>query len=242
MDSPRQTKVGRNDACPCGSGKKYKRCCLPNQPISQDRLWTRQREASDELTRDMMRFAARKFESQIEEAWQDFNMSDLPEALADRSTEDQIFIPYFLFHWEPLAPSRKRGALSNGGVVLRGYMLERANRLTEMERMFLHQATTQPVTFHEVLDNLPGVGLTLRDVMTGSENQVMERSASGILRQGDIVYAQVWNLTGLAILGSCAPLCIPPGRKADVIALSKKWRKRAARQKRALPRGVCFVH
>ncbi|MSQ31588.1 MAG: hypothetical protein EXR64_06195, partial [Dehalococcoidia bacterium] len=20
------TKVGRNDACPCGSGKKYKRC------------------------------------------------------------------------------------------------------------------------------------------------------------------------------------------------------------------------
>jgi len=21
-------KVGRNDACPCGSGKKYKRCCL----------------------------------------------------------------------------------------------------------------------------------------------------------------------------------------------------------------------
>ena len=22
-------KVGRNDTCPCGSGKKYKRCCLP---------------------------------------------------------------------------------------------------------------------------------------------------------------------------------------------------------------------
>ena len=22
-----QKKVGRNDPCPCGSGKKYKRCC-----------------------------------------------------------------------------------------------------------------------------------------------------------------------------------------------------------------------
>ena len=22
-------KPGRNDPCPCGSGKKYKRCCLP---------------------------------------------------------------------------------------------------------------------------------------------------------------------------------------------------------------------
>ena len=22
-------KVGRNDPCPCGSGKKYKKCCIP---------------------------------------------------------------------------------------------------------------------------------------------------------------------------------------------------------------------
>ena len=22
-------KIGRNDPCPCGSGKKYKKCCLP---------------------------------------------------------------------------------------------------------------------------------------------------------------------------------------------------------------------
>jgi uncharacterized protein YecA (UPF0149 family) len=23
----REAKVGRNDPCPCGSGKKYKKCC-----------------------------------------------------------------------------------------------------------------------------------------------------------------------------------------------------------------------
>ena len=23
-----EKKVGRNDPCPCGSGKKYKKCCL----------------------------------------------------------------------------------------------------------------------------------------------------------------------------------------------------------------------
>jgi len=22
-----ETKIGRNDPCPCGSGKKYKKCC-----------------------------------------------------------------------------------------------------------------------------------------------------------------------------------------------------------------------
>ena len=26
----RSVKVGRNDPCPCGSGKKYKRCCGQN--------------------------------------------------------------------------------------------------------------------------------------------------------------------------------------------------------------------
>jgi hypothetical protein len=25
---PKQRKIGRNDLCPCGSGKKYKKCCL----------------------------------------------------------------------------------------------------------------------------------------------------------------------------------------------------------------------
>lgn len=24
---PKQTKIARNDPCPCGSGKKYKKCC-----------------------------------------------------------------------------------------------------------------------------------------------------------------------------------------------------------------------
>ena len=28
MTPIRTAKIGRNDACPCGSGKKYKKCCL----------------------------------------------------------------------------------------------------------------------------------------------------------------------------------------------------------------------
>ena len=29
---PASEKVGRNDPCPCGSGKKYKKCCGANAP------------------------------------------------------------------------------------------------------------------------------------------------------------------------------------------------------------------
>ena len=30
--SPGSSRVGRNDPCPCGSGKKYKRCCIDTEP------------------------------------------------------------------------------------------------------------------------------------------------------------------------------------------------------------------
>jgi tetratricopeptide (TPR) repeat protein len=29
------TKTGRNEACPCGSGKKYKKCCLTNDEAAE---------------------------------------------------------------------------------------------------------------------------------------------------------------------------------------------------------------
>jgi preprotein translocase subunit SecA len=32
--APKKISVGRNDPCPCGSGKKYKNCCLKrNLPL-----------------------------------------------------------------------------------------------------------------------------------------------------------------------------------------------------------------
>lgn len=35
-------KVGRNDACPCGSGKKYKKCCL-GKPLLTPETWSAER-------------------------------------------------------------------------------------------------------------------------------------------------------------------------------------------------------
>lgn len=77
MTSQLQVKIGRNDPCPCGSGRKYKRCCLPESAVAEDRLWARQREASDELTRQMMKYAELKFAEQVVDAWEDFHLGVL---------------------------------------------------------------------------------------------------------------------------------------------------------------------
>jgi hypothetical protein len=103
-----------------------------------------------------------------------------------------------------------------------------------MDRQFLAQVTTQPVSFYEVLWCKPGERMSLRDVLTGGETEVIEHSATQTVREGDIIYGQVWHVAGLAVLGCSAPFCIPPRWKANVIGLRKRLRKKIARQHREL--------
>jgi hypothetical protein len=229
-----RAKIGRNDPCPCGSGRKHKHCCLPSHAPSIDSLWARQHEDYARLTHEMTRFAERKFEAQIYDAWQDFNMSDIPELLEQSSDELQVFMPYFLFQWDPDRPSRSKTAHRRGGVVARWYMLEKSKQLTAMERLFLDQATTQPMSFYEVLWSVPGDRVAVRDVLIGGVAEVIERSGSRTMRPGDLIYAQLWYQPEFAVFGSTAPLCIRPDKKVEVIELRKKLRKKIAKQNRNL--------
>ena len=225
-------KVGRNDPCPCGSGKKYKRCCLPGYAPSIEHLWARQHEESDRLTREITRFAWRKFGDRIYEAWQDFNMTDAPPPLEESADERQIFMPYFLFQWTP--DGKSTTARGQGGVVARWYLLEKSKQLTAMQRMFLEQATTQPLSFYEVVWNQPGQRMRVWDVLVGGETEVIERSGSRHLRPGDLLFAQIWHQPEIAVFGSMAPICIPPDKKIEVIELRKTLKKRIAKQNRYL--------
>jgi hypothetical protein len=226
-------KIGRSDPCPCGSGKKYKRCCL-EQEAALLQQWSRGREACEDLTRDMMRFAVLYFGEQLEAAWKDFELTDFPEALDQHESERQIFMPYFLFRWDPFRPRSAKAAQRNGGVVARAYMLGRGNQLSEFERLFLEEAAKQPLSFYEVLWNKPGERMELRDILVGGDTEVFERSGSRGLQRGDILFAQVWNLAGYSMLGCTAPICIPPKWKSEIVELRRKLQKKIAKQKRNL--------
>jgi hypothetical protein len=159
-------------------------------------------------------------------------MRDVPKPLEEAADERQIFMPYFLFQWNPDA--RRTTARGQGGVVVRWYMLEKSKQLTAMQRMFLAQATTQPLSFYEVVWNEPGERMRVWDVLVGGETEVIERSGSRHLRQGDLLFAQIWHQPELAVFGSMAPICIPPDKKIEVIELRKTLKKRIAKQNRYL--------
>jgi len=73
----RQMKLGRNDPCPCGSGKKYKHCCL-NAGTTQaaaptDLTWRRMRGLLDGFPTEMLRFTAEAYGPlAVHEAWDEF--------------------------------------------------------------------------------------------------------------------------------------------------------------------------
>jgi hypothetical protein len=76
--------LGRNDPCPCGSGKKYKHCCL-NAGTAQaaapaDLNWRRMRGLLDGFPDEMLRFTAQAYgPPAVHEAWDEFTGLDTLE-------------------------------------------------------------------------------------------------------------------------------------------------------------------
>jgi len=65
VEPGRPGRPGRNDPCPCGSGKKFKRCCLPvrqtqPRPQSADLTEAERREAALRPVREFARGLAQR--------------------------------------------------------------------------------------------------------------------------------------------------------------------------------------
>lgn len=77
-------KIGRNDLCPCGSGKKYKNCCGKNNVITMESL------IEKELTNvqvDLLNFALENYEEELNDFVGDWIEDlDIPEEALEMFT------------------------------------------------------------------------------------------------------------------------------------------------------------
>lgn len=167
-------------------------------------------------------------------AWKDFHLGEVSKQFSWTSDEQMIFMPYFLFHWDPECIGKRKRALPEGGVVAQAFLHTDGNRLTELQRQILEQAMKQPVSFYQVLSCKPGESFDLTDILTGSQTSVKEHRASQQSQPGDILYGSLWTLPGITVLGCSAPIKIPLSWKAEIIGLRRRLRKRIAKQNRTL--------
>jgi len=246
-------KTGRNDPCPCGSGKKFKHCCqkADSMPASNELLLRRLRQLNEGLIGRLLDTAIDTFGKEaIYEAWDEFMLwEEGAPGFDPESPHVQVFWPWFYHHWlpdpqetavEPGAPDVNwaraqarhgsppsppgRGNEGEGMelTVTQVYIKKNGDRLDPLVRRYLVACHEAPFSFHDVVACEPGKGFVLRDIVSGEERHVTEHGGSKHAKPGDILFAQVVVLDGLAQLEGCAPLLIPPANKAPILALRKK--------------------
>ena len=217
-------KLGRNDPCYCGSGKKYKHCCLNAGAVPvtapADLTWRRLRALLDGYPADMLRFIAEAYGPlAVHEAWGAFTGDDDLEYDPDTPLM-QLFMPWFFHSWtpDPLATEVVNKSLHDVPPT-EAYLGAKGRRLDPLLRRHLESLLTAPFTFFEVLACDPGAGMILRDVMTREEHAVTERNASQAMQPGDLLFGQLASVDRLTMLEACNGFAIPPMEKAPIIEL-----------------------
>lgn len=218
-------KHGRNDPCPCGSGRKYKHCCLPkDETVSPDELtWRRVRRATETLSRELLGEAARRFGATgLDEAWAEFNLFEVEAPFDEDSPFVTLFFSWFLHDWTPDPNDTQVPPAALDSTVAQAYVKRAGSRLDPIARRYVEACCAVPFSFHEVIDCRPGQGMRLRDVLLGTEIDVIEKTGSRTLRAGDIVFAKAVPIEGIALIEGMGPVAIPPLRKPELIELRKK--------------------
>lgn len=222
-------KIGRNDPCPCGSGKKYKQCCLKTEQTTggEDFLWHRIRRAIEGSPTQLLDFADSHFGRQaLLEAWKEF-MPWEDEPFTPSTPHMPIFIPWFFYDWrpDPLNTTVKHEAL-DGRTLARAYLDKKGKYLDPLRIRYLEQCCTAPFSFYDVISVRLGNGFVLRDIFTGEEIDVTEHSGSRQTQVGDIMFAKVVRIDQVAMLEACSPVMFPPMEKGAILDLRKHIRSR----------------
>ncbi len=188
------SKPGRNDPCPCGSGKKYKRCCLAETFVADGREET----ARKRLVQNLLAFYNKQHRDTVEEAkeifWNDFIPQDYLDGHA-LEIAYQNFFEWITFDFiiDPVANK-----------TLIDLYMEQSKNLTQDEHVVLTKMKNSCISLYEVQEVFPEKGLLLKDLLMGGEFDVKEKAATRGLNRWDIFAARLLLIDGQYIMSGSA--------------------------------------
>jgi len=206
---------GRNDRCPCGSGRKYKHCCLRAAEATTS-LWHQLRQAEGRLIPLLTTFAL--------EAWGDDGFDEAQRRFYDGVTLpddpgadrefDSLFITWFALHFSPAREPDQPAAL---------HCLREDGDLSDLERRFLVEASAEPVSFHLITGVDPGHSIDVEDLLTGTTRTLLERSASQTVQRGGVVFGRAITVGGISIMTGMGVTLLPPAWRIDIMRLRQRF-------------------
>jgi hypothetical protein len=212
-------KVGRNEPCPCGSGKKYKNCCAKaavqalQAAQAHDGAVPR---AMDWLARVHQKAFGAALQREIDEAacaCFDDDADAAHRALAGLDDESWQQIQINLCEW----------LLAEGDIEVHG--VER--RVSELllgpggplfeaaQRAWIEQLAQRPLRLYDITEVVPGSGLTLCDAVDTAAAPIVvaEREGSRTLKVGMQIGARIMQVAdGWQLSGAVYPFSMMKGR------------------------------
>ena len=191
--------VGRNDPCPCGSGRKYKKCCLRKEAGAQESVHKRDavHDRDERLVQDLVEYALDRFEPDDE---------GIARTFADPESAFPFIIPWSVY-----------GHPVDGKRIVELYLEDQGKRLPRADREWLEAQRAAWLSVWKVTGVERGRYVGLEDLLSGEHRMVDEVSASESLTVGDAILARVVDHGGYSLLCGVYPQPLPPGSAAEVV-------------------------
>jgi len=195
--------TGRNDPCPCGSGKKYKKCCLAKDEAARaDAAGKESLMGPPDSTENKLRYRIRDFSV----AW-DSRGENLRQAFKEWEGEEKAGQEYDQKSFAGLMDYFIHDYTAPGGnkPIIELFHEREALNIPKEERAILEDWLDNRRSFYEVQSVRPEEGGDLKDLFTGCEFQVYDKSLSRKMLKWDVVWLRLlpqggrWFVTGTGI-------------------------------------------
>ena len=193
-------KAGRNEPCPCGSGKKYKKCCMKTQEIKEN-AERKLREKILEFSREPL------FKAEFEEARKVFLEGREPD-----EGDEVMFIDWFIHDYR---------LKDYGKSIIELFYIEKNPFLAPVEKEILEGWQDTALRVYEVTGIERDRGIHIRDLFDNNEIFVNDIRSSRRMTKWDIGALRVIKTLGKFYLSGAACL-LPATRKADMIQFGKE--------------------
>lgn len=202
------TPVGRNDPCPCGSGKKYKKCCMPKD-TAVDLEAYRANRAEENLRGEVLRFATGgRFKDEIVEAFRRYHGDKIDTSLLlnQDPLENIRFLDWFVN--EHVHSTENKRIIDLFGEL-------RSKNLDEEQKKLLEEWRASRLSAFEVKSTEGGI-LGLADLFTEESCSIEDQSACDELKPGTIVVARLTSSWGKKHLAG-APITLAADAKQKFV-------------------------
>ena len=219
---------GRNDPCPCLSGRKFKHCCLPVLS-AEDAARLRIRTAEGRVVEGLLRVITETWgEPLIVHAWEDFWVyDDVPDDMVTTPEFDPMFVPWLVLSFVPDLEADEADATWPTEPIGLAWLATTDAEVPDLDRAYIETACRSPMSVFAVERVIPGRSLDLKDVLTGRRFHVLEQGASRSLRPADLFFTRVVTIDGVSVMLGAAPFIVPQRWHIRII----DWRERVFRRR-----------